>query len=158
MNRGPRRATDRAIDGPMWRTILSVGLVTAIVSLFALDIVLPGGLVAGAGSVEQARTATFTTLVFAQLFNALNARSAEESAFRRLASNRMLWAAIALGAVLQVAVVQVPVLQVAFSTAPLSLGRWSACVGLASVVLWYEEGRKALARALRRRHTAPSAT
>ncbi|WP_422331793.1 cation transporting ATPase C-terminal domain-containing protein, partial [Rhodococcus sp. (in: high G+C Gram-positive bacteria)] len=41
-------------------------------------------------------------LVFAQLFNAFNARSETGSAFRRVFANSWLWGAIALSALLQV--------------------------------------------------------
>ena len=50
---------------------------------------------------------------------------------------------------LQVAVVQLSFLNEAFGTAPLSLTDWLACVGLASVVLWADEAKKLLERALR---------
>ena len=49
---------------------------------------------------------------------------------------------------LQFAVVEIPVLQVAFGTASLDLEHWAVCVGLASVVLWYDEVRKIVLRAL----------
>ena len=41
-----------------------------------------GGLIEGDESIDTARTAAFTVLVLAQLFNALNARSESVSAFR----------------------------------------------------------------------------
>ena len=154
MARRPRRLTDRAIDGRMWRGIVSVGLVMALVALFTIDLFLPGGLVEGSDSLEVARTAGFTTLVLAQLFNALNARSETTSAFHGLFANTWLWGAILLGVVLQVAVVEVPFLQVAFGTASMDLAHWGACVALASVVLWYDELRKVVLRGYARRHTA----
>jgi magnesium-transporting ATPase (P-type) len=91
----------------------------------------------------------FTTLVFAQLFNCFNARSDRTSAFHRLFTNRYLWAAIALSALLQVAVVQLPFLNDPFGTMPLGLDEWLLCVGLASAVLWADEGKKLLERRLR---------
>ena len=39
------------------------------------------GLVAGTGTLRYAQTMTFTTLVLSQLYNVLNARSADASAF-----------------------------------------------------------------------------
>jgi magnesium-transporting ATPase (P-type) len=154
MARRPRRLTDRAIDARMWRGIVSVGLVMALVALFTIDLFLPGGLVEGSDSLEVARTAGFTTLVLAQLFNALNARSETTSAFHGLFANTWLWGAILLGVVLQVAVVEVPFLQVAFGTASMDFAHWGACVALASVVLWYDELRKVVLRGYARRHTA----
>jgi Ca2+-transporting ATPase len=151
MARQPRRLTDRAIDGCMWGGIISVGLVMALVTLFTIDVFLPGGLVDGSDTLEVARTAGFTTLVLAQLFNALNARSETTSAFHGIFANKWLWGAILLGATLQVAVVQVPILQVAFGTASMDLVYWGACVVLASVVLWYGEIRKVFLRGLANR-------
>ena len=148
MARGPRRLGARAIDPRMWAGILSIGLVMALVTLFSIDVFLPGGFVEGDDSLDVARTAGFTTLVLAQLFNALNARSETTTVFHGLFRNGWLWGALALGLVLQFAVVEVPVLQVAFGTASLDLEHWAVCVGLASVVLWYDEVRKIVLRAL----------
>ena len=142
MRRPPRRLTDRVIDREMWLGILWVGLVMAVVTLAALDLRLPGGFLGGSGDIDEARTMAFTTLVLAQLFNCFNARSDRTSAFHHLFTNPLLWGAIALSAVLQVAVVQLPFLNNAFSTAPLSLGHWMVCVGLASIVLWADEAKK----------------
>ena len=153
MRRLPRRLTDRVIDAEMWVGILWVGAVMAVVTLLALDLRLPGGIVGGSGNVVEARTMAFTTLVLAQLFNCFNARSDRASAFHRLFTNRLLWGAIALSALLQVAVVQLPFLNDAFHTAPLGLEEWLICVGLASVVLWADEGKKLIERRLRRSPT-----
>lgn len=151
MARQPRKLSDRAIDGRMWGGILSIGLVMALTTLFTIDLFLPGGLVEGNDTLEVARTAGFTTLVFAQLFNALNARSETASAFRSLFTNRWLWGAIVLVVILQIAVVEVPFLQAAFGTKSLDLAHWGACVALASVVLWYDEIRKVVLRASAKR-------
>jgi len=153
MSRPPRRQSDRILDGRMWRRIGFIGAVMAAVTLLTIDAVLPGGLLHGSGSLAAARTAGFTTLVLAQLFNALNSRSDESSAFRHLTNNRWLWGAIALAVALQVAVVSVPFLQAAFGTETLSWGQWALCLGLASVVLWLEELSKLVRR---RRHSRAS--
>lgn len=147
MKRPPRSAKERVIDGPMWIAIMSTGFVMAIASLLTMDIWLPGGLVQlGSDSVEVARTATFTTLVFGNLFSVFNARSATQSAFRGFFSNRLLLGAVGLGLVLQIAVVQLPLLQAAFGTAPLDLTHWMVSFALASLVLWVEEVRKLVVR------------
>ena len=70
MSRPPRRLTDRVIDSEMQIGILFVGLVMAVATLLVLDISLPGGLVDGTGSLVEARTMAFTTLVLAQLSTA----------------------------------------------------------------------------------------
>jgi magnesium-transporting ATPase (P-type) len=153
MSRPPRRPTDRLIDGEMWRGIVSIGLVMGIATLLTMDIFLPGGLVEGSDSLDVARTAGFTTLVFAQFFNAFNSRSETTSAFRHLFSNRWLWASVGLGVVLQIAVVQMPLLQAAFGTVSLDATHWAVAVAMASTVLWFDELRKLALRARRRAGT-----
>ena len=151
MGRPPRKPTDRVIDATMWSGVLLIGAVMAASTLAVLDVFLPGGLIDIAGlstdDLPTARTAAFSTLVLAQLFNTLNSRSETVSALHHLFVNKWLWGAIGLGAVLQVAVVEVPVLQVAFSTEPLDPIHWAVVVAMASLVLWVDEIRKAVRRA-----------
>jgi potassium/sodium efflux P-type ATPase len=147
MTRRPRRLTDRIIDAEMQRGILFVGVVMAVVTLLTLDIELPGGLIDGDEDLTTARTAAFTTLVLAQLFNCFNARSERVSAFHRLFTNRLLWLAVGVSLLLQVAVVHVPLLNEAFGTTPLDAGQWVLCAVLASAVLWTDELRKLFRRA-----------
>ena len=156
MARAPRKSTDRAIDTRMWVGIIATGLVMALVTLFTIDLFLPGGLVEGSDTLAVARTAGFTTIVLAQLFNALNARSETASAFRGMFANRWLWGAIALSVSLQVAVVEVPFLQAAFGTAPLDITHWFACLVMASLVLWYGELSKAVVRSVSGRRPGPA--
>ena len=149
MARNPRRPTDRVIDGRMWSGVFEIGAVMAAVTLLTIDLYLPGGLIEGNRSLEEARTAGFTVLVFAQLFNCFNARSDDLSAFRHLFVNPWLWGSIGLALLLQVAVIHVGFLNVAFGTVPLDFGDWLTCAAMASVVLWFDELRKLLAGALR---------
>jgi magnesium-transporting ATPase (P-type) len=143
----------------MWAGVIETGAVMAAITLLTIDLYLPGGLIAGAQSLDNARTAGFTVLVLAQLFNCLNARSDRTSAFSRLFTNPWLWGSIALSLVLQVAVVNFAMLNAAFGTVPLSLDQWLVCALMASAVLWISEIRKLLARgmaALRPRSSLPS--
>jgi Ca2+-transporting ATPase len=142
MARPPRKASERAIDARMWRGVIEIGLVMALVTLITIDLYLPGGLIEGSQSLDQARTAGFTVLVLAQLFNCLNARSETTSAFRHFFTNGWLWAAIGLSVLLQIAVVNLGPLNVAFGTVPLPLDQWMVCVGMGSSVLWFGETRK----------------
>ncbi len=142
MSRPPRRSTDRVIDTRMWVGIVWIGLVTAAVSLAAFDLGHDGGLLGGSGPLERGRTMAFTTLVLAQLFNTINARSDRVTAFHRLFTNPLLWAALALSTLLQVAVVHLGFMNRAFETVPLGPGHWAICLGLASIVLWAAEARK----------------
>jgi magnesium-transporting ATPase (P-type) len=146
MARRPRRPSDRVIDHDMRVGIVTVGLVMAGATILTLDLGLPGGLVDGSRSLEEARTAAFTTLVLAQLFNCFNARSASASAFRHPFTNRLLWGAVALSVLLQVAVVHLPLLHDAFGTVSLDPADWLVCTAMASTVLWVEELRKLVVR------------
>jgi magnesium-transporting ATPase (P-type) len=150
MGRKPRARDERLIDGRMWAGVLVTATVMAIVTLMALDMYLPGGLIEGTRDLANARTAAFTTLVFAQIFNCFNARSDSTSAFRHFFANGWLWGAIALSIALQAAVVHMSFLNVAFGTVPLEPGQWVACIALASVVLWFGELRKLAVRAFGR--------
>jgi potassium/sodium efflux P-type ATPase len=151
MARPPRRLGEPMIDRHMWAGVLGTGLVMAIVTLLTIDMFLPGGLIAGSHDLASARTAGFTVLVLAQLFNCFNARSETASAWHGLFANPWLWGAVALSAVLQVAVVHVPLLNNAFGTVPLDATQWLACIGMASLALWLGEVRKMVHRAWLRR-------
>ncbi len=142
MARRPRRRDERVIDSRMWWGVALLGSAMALSTLLTLDLLLPGGWLEGEESLETARTAAFTTLVLAQLFNAFNARSETASALQGLFANRWLWAAVALGLGLQVAVVELPWLNLAFGTVPLTPGQWARCAAMGSVVLWCSELRK----------------
>ena len=146
MARRPRKPDERVIDGKLWAGVVEIGVAMALATLLTLDFYLPGGLIDGTQSLDQARTAAFTVLVLAQLFNAFNARSETASAFHGLLANRWLWGAVGLSALLQVAVVEIGFLNVAFGTVPMPLAQWAVCVAMASVVLWVSELRKALRR------------
>ena len=145
----PRKLTDRVIDREMQLGVLLVGLVMALVTLLVIDLKLPGGLVEGSAGLVEARTAGFTVLVLAQLFNCFNSRSERVSAFRGLFANRWLWAAVTLSLLLQVLAVHVPLLNRAFGTTPLSAADWALCLALASLVLWVDELKKLLVRRVR---------
>ena len=148
MGRKPRQLTERVIDARMWAGVFETGVVVALTTLLTMDMYLPGGLIEGTENLTTARTAGFTTLVFAHLMVCFNARSETTSAFHHLFVNPWLWAAVALSGVLQVAVVHVPFLNIAFGTTPLSFQQWMVCAAMGSSVLWYSELRKLVLRAL----------
>jgi Ca2+-transporting ATPase len=143
----PRPPGEGVLTPRMWRGIVFVGVIMAAGTLFVLDASLPGGLVAGSGELPYAQTMAFTTLMLFQIFNVLNARSDERSAFARLFTNAWLWTALAVSVGLQVLVVYAPVLQRAFGTVSLSVGDWLRCVAVASSVLWLSEISKVASRA-----------
>jgi Ca2+-transporting ATPase len=149
----PRPPGEGAITPRMWRGIVLVGVIMAVGTLFVLDAALPGGFVEGTGDLRYAQTMAFTTLMLFQLFNVVNARSDEQSAFVHLFTNRWLWAALAMSLALQVLVLYIPALQQAFVTVALSAGDWLRCVVVASMVLWLREGSKLISRVIDRRAT-----
>ena len=147
MDRPPRPQGSGVITRRMWGGIAFVGLIMAAGTLFVLDYALPGGLIEGSGDLPYARTMAFTTLMLFQLFNVLNARSDEQSAFQGLLINPWLWGAVLLSLVLQLVVVYAPPLQPAFGTVSLSFGDWLLCAAVASSVLWLREASKLFVRA-----------
>jgi Ca2+-transporting ATPase len=142
MRQPPRPVDSGVITRRMRFGIAFVGIIMAVGTLLVLDFGLPGGLIEGSGDLPYARTMAFTTLVLFQLFNALNARSDERSAFHGLFRNPWLRVAIPFSLALQVLVVYAPFLQPAFGTVALSLGDWLVCVAVASSVLWLREASK----------------
>lgn len=156
MARRPRAPDERVIDGRMWAGVLQVGVVMAIATLLAMDMHLPGGLIEGTHDMTHARTAGFTVLVLAQLYNCFNARSETTSAFSHLFVNPWLWGAVAVSLLLQVAVVNVGFLNQAFGTVPLSLAEWGICAAIASAVLWVDEARKLVWRVWRKQRVKAS--
>lgn len=154
MEHAPRKLTDRVIDREMALGLVFVGVVMAIATLFTIDLKLPGGLLEGTSTLEEARTAGFTVLVLAQLFNSLNSRSERESAFRGFFGNPRLFGAIALSVALQIIVVHVRFLNEAFGTVPLSVTDWLLCTAIASSVLWIDEIKKLIVRSTIRRRSA----
>lgn len=150
MRRPPRPRHERVVDGRMRRGVFLIGLTMAAVTLLMFDLQHTGGLIEGDGGLDDARSAAFTVLVLAQVFNSFSARSDTVSVFRTWAINPLLlWAAL-LAVVLQIAVVHLPPLNDAFATTPLSLADWLLSAALASVVLWVAEIRKLLLRRSRR--------
>jgi P-type Ca2+ transporter type 2C len=147
MHQSPRPAGEGVITARMWRGIVLVGVIMAVGTLFVLDASMPGGFVSGTGDLRYGQTMAFTTLMLFQIFNVVNARSDERSAFVHLFTNGWLWAAIAGSLALQALVVHVPFLQRAFGTVGLRARDWAFCVAVASTVLWLREGTKLVTRA-----------
>jgi Ca2+-transporting ATPase len=146
MDQPPRPPAERVINASMWWGIVFVGVIMAVGTLFVLDASLPGGFVEGRGNLRYGQTMAFTTLTLFQMFNVLNARSDERSAFVHAFRNVWLWAAIAGSIALQMLVVYVPFLQNAFGTTSLNASDWILCFAVASSVLWLREASKVLIR------------
>ncbi len=97
------------------------------------------------------RTETFTVLAMCQWFNVLNCQSATRSALRLgLLRNPWLLGGLALSVALQGVVLYAAPMNALFYTMPLPPQVLLTLLGLASVVLWAEELRKAIVRTRRR--------
>ncbi|GGE62920.1 haloacid dehalogenase [Streptosporangium jomthongense] len=158
MTKPPRPREEGVITRSMWAGIVFVGTITAAGTLFVLDASLPGGLVAGTGTLAYGQTMAFTTLVLFSLFTVFTSRSDEQSAFSGLFSNPWLWAAVGVSLLLQVAVVYLPFLQKPFSTVSLSLDDWLFCTLVASSVLWLRELSKLIIRVQKSRSASVAAS
>jgi len=146
MRQPPRPAGEGVVTPQMWRGIALIGVVMAVATLYVLDASMPGGFVSGVGDLRYGQTMAFTTLMLLQIFNVLNARSDERSAFVHLFTNQWLWIAMSGSVALQVLVVHAPFLQRAFGTVGLSAGDWLFCTAVASSVLWVREITKVAGR------------
>jgi Ca2+-transporting ATPase len=151
MRRAPRDPRTGVITPRMWYGIALAAAVIGTGTLLTLDAGLPGGLIAGSGSVEYARTLAFNTLVVYQLYAVFCARSDEESVACGLFRNVWLWLAVAAGLALQAAVIYLPALQRAFGTVALGAVDWALCVAMASTIVVAREAGKAWWRAMDRR-------
>jgi len=151
MRQPPRPPGEGVLTPRMWRGIVFIGIIMAAGTLYVLDASLPGGFVEGTGELAYAQTMAFTTLMLFQIYNVVNARSDEQSAFVRLFVNGWLWAALAGSVALQFAVVYVPFLQRAFGSVALDAADWIFCAAVASSVLWLREIAKLLVRVAPRR-------
>ena len=125
MDRPPRPPSEGVLTATMWRGIVLVGAMMAAGTLYVLDASLPGGFVEGAGDLRYGQTMAFTTLMLCQMFNVVNARSDERSAFVHLFTNGWLWAAIACRSPCRCGRARA-VLQRAFGTVALSGGDWAS--------------------------------
>ena len=96
--------------------------------------------------LELARTEAFTVLVVCQWFNVLNCESATRSVLHLgIWRNKWLLGGLALANLLHLAVVFAPPLNRLFHTVPIPAADFFLIGAVASLVLWVEEARKALA-------------
>jgi Ca2+-transporting ATPase len=104
------------------------------------------------GNTDNALTLAFTTFVLFQFFNVFNARVENGSAFNEgFFKNRMLWWSLGGVLGLQALAVHWKPAQAIFETSDLSATQWALAVGVASLILFFEEARKFLVRLLNER-------
>ncbi len=105
--------------------IAAITLLTFLYCLYGMDL-----------NLERARTLTFTVMVLAQLFHALNNRSENRSIFALgLWTNKPLLAAVGLSALLQAGIVSWPSVQSLFKVAPFDPEHWVLAIGMGMLPL-----------------------
>lgn len=140
MRRPPRAPAESLFAGGIGYHVVWVGCLIGALSLGVQAMAL------GANSTHW-QTMVFTTLTFAPLFHVMVIRSERESLFTiGLRSNLPLFAAVLLGAALQLAVVYVPAMNVIMKTEPLSAAELAICVLVPSTVFLAVELEKWLVR------------
>ncbi|MBM3156204.1 MAG: HAD-IC family P-type ATPase [Chloroflexi bacterium] len=136
----PRRPKAGIVyNGMLWR-IAFIALMMAMGTFFIFRWELPRV------GLDEARTIAFSMLVAFQWFNALNARSDQQSLFKLgIFGNRFLLGGILLAIALQAVVIYAPPFQTLFHTVPLGLNDWGIVILMAVGVLVIEELRKLVA-------------
>ena len=141
MRQKPRRLRESVFAGGMGARILLYGCLIGLLGVTAYYLGIRRGV-----PLATARTMSFATLAFAQLFQALNVRSSE-SLFRvGLFSNKYMVLAVAGSISLQLLVMLVPFLQGVFEVTPLGLAHWEVVIALALVPVIVGELQKLAVR------------
>ncbi|MGQ9721043.1 MAG: cation-translocating P-type ATPase [Candidatus Jordarchaeum sp.] len=122
-------------------TIMAIG--TLFVYHFSIQSLGPWVFIYG---YKEPRSMTFFTIIFFQLFNALNARSREYSVFKiGFFSNKYLIIGLVISFVLNISIGYIPFFQDLFQIMPLPLHGWFVVFLVSSSALILEEIRKAVA-------------
>jgi Ca2+-transporting ATPase len=141
MKRPPYRPQESIFSRGVGSQILWIGLLLGAVSLalgYLFWRVDPNG---------PWQTMLFTTVVLAQLGNALAVRSSRDSLFTiGILSNRLMVIAVVAGLALQLALIYVPFLQRVFGTQPLTAQDLLICLAASAVVFAVIEIYKAFLR------------
>ncbi len=144
----PRPPRERIVNRGVLFQILYFAAIMAVGTLFVYGFSIqslgPWGVLFN--GYDEPRTMAFCTIVFFQLFNALNARSREHSIFKiGLLSNKYLAIGIIFSFVLNISIVYVPLFQHLFEITPLTLNDWIIVLVVSSSVFVIEEIRKLVA-------------
>ena len=166
MDQPPRNRKESLLTRQLLaKAFLWYGLMGSAVSLFSYFFVnLRNGwpavpLADGADPVYLKATAmALAAIVTSQIGEVFNCRTERLSVFRvGLFSNKQVNLGIIVELCLIVALVYLPPLQIVFHTAPLDVSDWLLLLAWAPLVLFLEEGRKALVRRNKVRNTARKA-
>jgi Ca2+-transporting ATPase len=142
LTRPPRPQGAHMVDRDFLQRIVLIGCLTAGVALsaFAYEWYVDG-------SLTEARNATFSVLVIAELLRAFGARSNVKTIWQvGLFSNLRLVVIVVASFALQLAIHHIPALHTLFGTAPLSLRQCVAWLALGAIPLMVLELWKVLHR------------
>lgn len=143
MSRPPRDPRASILGGAfLWRIgFVSVLIGGATIAVFLIEIHM--GM-----PVELARTLAVNTLVCAQAFYLFNSRFLRESSlsFTRLFTNRAVWIAVGVLAVLQLVFVYTPFMHTLFGSTALKIHHWLLALGIGLAVFLIIEAEKAIIR------------
>jgi Ca2+-transporting ATPase len=129
MERPPRKPAENPINGKRFVSIIIMGVVMALGTLYLFNEYLPVGL-------DYARTVAFTTLVFIQMFAVMSSRSLTPT-LKKLNPFTNLWllGGVTLSILLHLVVVYWPPMQSIFKTVPLQWSDWYKIIAVSSIGL-----------------------
>ena len=141
MSHRPRSPSEPLINHAMWARMLLLSAVMGVGGLGVYSWYLGYG-------VDYARTALLTTMVFFQLFNLFNSRSAQQSLFAmKFTGNPLLLLLFLISSLVYFAALFTPALQQLLHLVPLDGGTILLCLMVAAAIILVDELRK-LARQL----------
>jgi Ca2+-transporting ATPase len=98
--------------------IALIGVVIGIGTLGIFYMMMPAG-------IDYARTMAFATLVIFQMWNVINCKAGEQTAFKAATFNNVFaWLAIVISCVLLAAIIYIPFTRDLFGAVPLTLNDW----------------------------------
>lgn len=129
MERPPRKPAEKPINGRRFVSIITMGIVMALGTLYLFNEYLETGL-------DYARTVAFTTLVFIQMFAVMSSRSLTPS-LQKLNPFTNLWllGGVTFSVLLHLVVVYWPPMQSIFKTVPLQWNDWWSIIAVSSIGL-----------------------
>ena len=138
MKRIPRKRSEGIINRMMLLDIALIGGVIGIGTLGIFYVMMPVG-------IDYARTMAFASLVIFQMWNVLNCKAGEHTAFNASTFNNLFaWLAIVISCLLLAAIIYIPLTQVLFGVVPLTLNDWGLLVVWTVPVFIVVELRKAV--------------
>ena len=138
MLRKPRKVNDKIVSRAEFFRMIFTAVVMTIGTLIVFESFDPSN------NLILAQTMAFTTIVFFQLFQALNCRSVDKSLFKvGVFRNKFLWGAIFISILLQCLILYSP-LNALFGVVPLGIYEWSIVLLVSSSIFVLREVWKAV--------------